>query len=320
MPYNRKMTPPKPSPSEVLSVEELRELSVPSAFRSWAAIGGDWALVAGIFALAVRFPFWWTYAAGMVLMARQQLALALLMHDGAHGRLFESRVLNDHVAQFFCAGPVFLPLSTYKRGHLQHHKDPLTPGDPDIILIGGYPAPARKLIKKLAQDLCGLSYYKFLKFFIYMAKRQRRSAARGSSASGSDEKLSRAFVRFSIMAPNAALFAVLAWAGHPWLFFLLWTIPSMTILQGLLRVRALSEHAGLQPGPDQSLNARTVTSPIQAFFIAPHDANYHIEHHLYVSVPFFRLRELHRVLNSRGALPKDNVFTSYAPVMASLVH
>lgn len=310
----------KTRPSEALSVEELRELSVPSGPRSCLAIFGDWAVVAGVFVVAARFPHWWVYAAGMILMARQQLALALLMHDGAHGRLFESRAWNDHAAQLFCAGPVFLPLATYKNGHLKHHQVPLTPGDPDIILIGGYPAPAAKLLKKLAQDLSGLSYFKFLKFFMYMAKRQRRAARRsGAPAPASGETMSPAFVRFSILAPNLALFGVLAAAGRPWLYFLLWTIPSMTILQGLLRVRALAEHAGFQPGPDQALNARTVLSPYQAFFVAPHYANYHIEHHLFVSVPFFRLPDLHRRLRSRGALPEANLFAGYAPVLSSLV-
>jgi fatty acid desaturase len=251
------------------------------------------------------------------LAARQQLALALLMHDGAHGRLFESRVWNDRAAQLFCAGPVFLPLATYKNGHLKHHQDPLTPGDPDIILIGGYPAPAAKLLKKLAQDLCGLSYFKFLKFFFYMAKRQRRAEKRGATAP--KDTLSKAFVRFSIVAPNLILFGALAAAGHPWLYLVLWTIPSMTILQGLLRIRALAEHAGYQPGPDQALNARTVLNPVQAFFVAPHFANYHIEHHLFVSVPFFRLPELHRRLRSRGALPESNLFSGYGTIMASIV-
>lgn len=60
-------------------------------------------------------------------------------------------------------------------------------------------------------------------------------------------------------------------------------------------------------------------SPVQAFFVAPHQANYHIEHHLYVGVPFFRLPELHRRLRSRGALPESNLFAGYAPVLASLV-
>lgn len=306
----------------VLSSDELRELSRPSAPAAWRAVAVDWALIAGIFAATLRLGHWWLYPFAMILLARQQLALAILMHDAAHGRLFESREWNDRVGQIFCAGPVFLPLYVYKRGHLKHHQDPLAPGDPDIILIGGYPVPKRKLFHKLAQDLSGLSYFKFLKFFAYQAKRERRRAARAGSGAEvrGEERLTKGFVRGSIVGSNLALFGALALSGHPWAYVLLWTIPSMTFLQAYLRIRGLAEHAGYQPGPDQARNARTVVSPLQAFFVAPHNVNYHIEHHLYPSVPFFRLPELHRLLKARGALPSENVFDGYWPVMASLVY
>ena len=35
---------------------------------------------------------------------------------------------------------------------------------------------------------------------------------------------------------------------------------------------------------------------LEAWFLAPHGLNYHIEHHLYPSVPFYRLGDLHRTL------------------------
>jgi len=34
----------------------------------------------------------------------------------------------------------------------------------------------------------------------------------------------------------------------------------------------------------------------------PHHVNYHVEHHLYPAVPHYRLKQLHRVLASRGLL------------------
>lgn len=303
----------------LLPGEELRELSRPSAVRSWLAIALDWALIAAIFWAAARWPYWWLYPLALALMARQQLALAILMHDAAHGRLFESRPLNDRVAQLFCAGPVFLPLYTYKRGHLRHHQDPLTPGDPDIIMIGGYPAPKALLARKLLQDLSGLSYYKFLKFFSYMAKRERRRG-KGGDGRAAGETMTRGFVRASIVLSNGLLFAALAASGHPWLYLLLWTVPSMTVLQAYLRVRGLAEHAGYRPGPDQARNARTVINPAQTFFVAPHHVNFHIEHHLYPSVPFFRLPALHAALRRRGAIPEENLFRGYGPVLRSIVY
>lgn len=307
------------SQGPLLSAEEIRRLSRPSPAAAWGAIILDWLIIAAVFALVIRAQRWWVYPFAMALIARQQLALALLMHDAAHGRLFQSRLVNDRAGQLFCSGPVLLPLYAYKRSHLKHHQDPLTPGDPDLPLIGGYPAPKAKLARKLLQDISGLSYFKFLKFFMYLAKRQKRAAACGEGGAAAQELLSRGFVRGSIIGSNLALFGALAFAGHPWLYFLLWTIPSMTFLQAYLRVRGLAEHAGYQPGPDQARNARTVVNPLQTFFVAPHNVNYHIEHHLFPSVPFFRLPALHRLLKERGALPKENVFAGYGAVLASLV-
>lgn len=278
-------------------------------------------MAAGLFALVARWPRWWVCAVAAAVMARVQLALAILMHDAAHGRLFASRAWNDRVAQLLCAGPVLLPLATYRRGHLKHHQAPLVASDPDIILIGGYPVPRARLVRRLAEDAVGLSYYKFLKFFRCQARRERRRRARAGAPAAlpAERYLEPGFVRFSLVAPNLGLFLVLAGSGHPWLYVLLWAVPFMTFLQVYLRVRGLAEHAGYQPGPDQARNARTIVNPLQAFFVAPHNVNYHIEHHLYPSVPFFRLPALHALLDGRGALPPENVFRGYGRVLASLV-
>jgi len=45
---------------------------------------------------------------------------------------------------------------------------------------------------------------------------------------------------------------------------------------------------------------------LEHLFVAPKNVNYHIEHHFYPSVPFYRLPELHRVLMSKAEF-KDSV-------------
>ena len=75
----------------------------------------------------------------------------------------------------------------------------------------------------------------------------------------------------------------------------------------MLRIRGITEHAGYAPNPDQRLNARTVINPVETFFFAPHGVNYHVEHHVYPSVPHFRLPEVHRLMSERGALPAASV-------------
>jgi fatty acid desaturase len=49
--------------------------------------------------------------------------------------------------------------------------------------------------------------------------------------------------------------------------------------------------------------ARTNTGPAWLeWLIFPHHVNYHIEHHLYASVPHYNLPALHREMAARGVL------------------
>ena len=52
---------------------------------------------------------------------------------------------------------------------------------------------------------------------------------------------------------------------------------------------------------------------LEKFFILPRNIGYHIEHHWYPSVPFYRLPELHRLLMAR------NGFRAHAVVRRSVV-
>ncbi len=42
----------------------------------------------------------------MVVLGGRQLALAVMMHEAAHGTLFKTRFLNDVVGDLVCARPV----------------------------------------------------------------------------------------------------------------------------------------------------------------------------------------------------------------------
>ena len=91
----------------MLSKDELRAFSKTSAWRSSLALFLDWAGIAAIFTALVSFPHPLTFVLGFILIGRQQLALAILMHDGAHGRLYRSPLVNDAAGQLFTAAPLF---------------------------------------------------------------------------------------------------------------------------------------------------------------------------------------------------------------------
>jgi fatty acid desaturase len=312
----------------MLRPEEVRALSVPSAAGAIRAAAIDWAVIAAGFAVAIRFPHPLIWIACYLLMSRQQLALAILMHDGAHRRLMKSARANDLFCQFVCAAPLFFSMYSYQKLHLKHHREPLAPDDPDLSLIGGYPIPLSSFLRKLARDASGLSYYKFIRYFIYMARKpkspqtearpEREVGPRELKSQGAGSRLSMTMIVFSILIVNLILWSVLFALGHGWMFPGLWVLPAVTFLQVLLRIRGIAEHAGYQPNPDQSLNARTVLG-WQTVVFAPHNVNYHIEHHVYPAVPFYNLPKLHALMMERGLVPAANIYSGYGQILRELI-
>ena len=62
--------------------------------------------------------------------------------------------------------------------------------------------------------------------------------------------------------------------------------------------------------------ARTNIAPAWLeWLIFPHQVNYHIEHHLYASVPHYNLPRLHRMLRERGVLAGACVAPDYLSVL-----
>jgi fatty acid desaturase len=320
----------------VLRPNVVRELSVPSPAQSLLAIAFDWALIAACFAAAISaettdIPMWTKISVWIlcyVFMARQQLALAILMHDGAHRRLMPSAKANDLICQFFCAAPLFFSMYSYQKLHLKHHRDPLAADDPDLSLIGGYPIPLRSFLRKLLRDASGLSYIKFIRYFIHMARNSKPKPIQNDRDVGPSElktqsstgsRISTVGIVTSILLMSLLLCSILIAVGHGWFFLIFWVLPAVTFLQVLLRIRGIAEHAGYSQNPDQRLNARTVINPLQTFFFAPHGVNFHIEHHVYPAVPFYNLPKLHRLMMAENLLPPTNLFQGYGKVLKDLV-
>ena len=84
----------------------------------------------------------------------------------------------------------------------------------------------------------------------------------------------------------------------------------------MTRIRAIAEHA-LTPDADDPLgNTRTTLArPWERLLIAPNRVNYHLEHHLLMTVPHYRLPEMHERLRERGLLARACVETGGYPAV-----
>ncbi|PQV54575.1 fatty acid desaturase family protein [Paraburkholderia sp. BL21I4N1] len=289
-------------------------LFVLKPWRALIALAADWGLIAACLAFAASWPHPLTYLAAAVVIARTQLALAVMMHESAHGTLLRNRRLNDALGQALAAGPLFLSLASYRAGHIKHHLAPMRDDDPVAAVFGiaDYPVSRARLVRRLIADVCGVSY-------CVGAWRVARGDFREILPKAAKSSAYIVWEAVSILATNGLLFAGLALCGHPWFYLGLWLLPAITLLPLMGRVRAILEHAGLPAGDDQSLNARTIVAPSwQTFLFGPHGIHYHIEHHLYVRMPFYHLGKVHAQLSNAQLLPRGNLYTSYTDVLRAV--
>ena len=97
--------------------------------------------------------------------------------------------------------------------------------------------------------------------------------------------------------------ALFYWQGFLVEYLVLWVLPLVTVVQAILRLRAIAEHGATSDFSSPLTAARTNVAPMWLeWLIFPHHVNYHIEHHLYASVPHYNLRQLHREMVARGVL------------------
>lgn len=178
----------------------------------------------------------------------------------------------------------------------------------------------KRFLKKLMRDLLGISYGKLVVFmmgFSAKTKRYREKLLAELQQNGESNWITTEQVVFSGIVSNLLIFGYCWLLGSPILFFLLWILPLFSINQVFLRIRGIAEHAGFEESLDQRLNTRTVLNSLQAFFLAPYQLQYHIEHHLYPSVPFYRLRKLHRLLAKKEQM--KNIHSGYGSVLKELL-
>ena len=89
---------------------------------------------------------------------------------------------------------------------------------------------------------------------------------------------------------NIVLLGIAVASGYGWVYFALWLVPLLTWQQLVLRVRNIAEHAVVRDADDPFGNARTTsTNRLERLFVAPYWVNYHLEHHLVMWVPCYRL-------------------------------
>ena len=81
----------------------------------------EWALIIGGAWLCELFFSWFLYPLAVIFIGARLLALGLIMHEATHQLISKNKVVNDWLAELFCAWPLLISMRSYKVKHLAHH-------------------------------------------------------------------------------------------------------------------------------------------------------------------------------------------------------
>ena len=274
---------------------EVRSLSIVRNLRFVMDVVLQWCVIGLSIALAVWFESWVVYLLAILVIATRQHALGVLMHDGTHYRLLTNRTANDFVCDLLCALPVGMLTSRYRHEHLLHHRFLNTDDDPywrDFTADSDWHWPKSKkaAMGVFARDLFGLSNSRIGKVVFRWSPWINHFGLKKSPPP------MRLGERMRVYGFFAALLTALS-VTNGWLYFLLlWFIPLSTLTILLIRIRTIAEHIAI-PNTTELNSSRHVDGNLfEHLTLSPFNINYHIDHHMFASVPYYNLPKLHTVL------------------------
>jgi fatty acid desaturase len=302
-----------------LATDLLRKhqvVQVRSRSNKWAVwlILHAWVTIFLVSIVAVMIPNPITWVLAILVIGSRQLGLVILMHECAHGSLFRTGWCNRFAGQVFCAWPMLADLLVYRKYHLPHHLNTQTNNDPDLLLTKHYPISRNSMKRKIVRDLTGRT-----------GLNQRTGQIIAAFGDPSLDLVSRVTKFLKEMGPQLCaqlLLFSLAYSLHlAWVYFAFWLLPMLTWHQLVLRIRNIAEHACVGAPEHPFQNTRTTeVSLIERIFIAPYWVNYHLEHHLLMWVPCYRLPLFHRLLADNGHRPRQKIDKGYLSVLKSVTH
>jgi len=299
-------------PKDFFSEEEISYLRALSPWRAVWALVHCWGVIFLTWGLVCIWTNPVTVIAAVFIIGARQLGLGVLSHDGAHFALFENRTLNDWVCEWILSRPFTSgTIYGYRKYHLIHHAKTQQEDDPDLHLSKPFPISKNSFRRKVWRDLTGQTG---IKQYGGMFK----DAFSGDTPW---QAFRHGWHRFGgNIAINVAFLIGFALIGKWYLYFLLWWLPALTWNRFITRLRNIGEHAAVPDDNDRLRNTRTTrASWWERGFIAPYGVNYHLEHHLIMNCPFYKLKEAHQMLTDKGLTARMEVRESYRDMLAVAV-
>ena len=316
---------------DAIPTETIRELSVLSPARSTMHIVLGWAYIVAAIALCRRYLSPAAYALMVLFVGARMHGMMMIMHDASHYRLFRNRTLNDIVGELFLGWPFFISLQRYRAFHFLHHHHLGEERDGNRVAYLTHTAAGEIttdwifpktalgfilfLLKRFVAGPILALYITWINFSeaYYVWTDQPEKAWLIERYRKAPSKLYVTLHLLFMITVIAVLTYWKLWRG----FFLFWVVPwSWHVL--LESIRLSSEHFGIDNAHSFYRETRTIkVSWLEKLFYLPNNGTYHLEHHMYPSVPFYRLKKLHALLMERPGFRERAQLTSHLTGLVS---
>ena len=292
---------------EALDRAALMRLSEKSDAAGLVRLAGHLAAIAaGAAAVYLAGENWWLKLPAMVLLGFTLTTLFAPMHECVHATPFASRRLNRLVG-WFTGAAVGWNFTYYRRFHAWHHRYTQDPeNDPELA------TPKPDGLWAYAKRLSGIPYYVMQAHALFQCATGRVGQAAYIPARGVSEIQSSAWAQIGLYGGIATV----SLAFQSWAAVIYWALP-MLMAQPLMRIILLAEHTGCSEDRNGLTNTRTtLTNPLVRFLMW--NMPFHAEHHLYPSVPFYKLPEAHAAIRARLAVVSGGYPAAHREIRADM--
>ena len=252
---------------------------------------------------------WWSIPAFAIYGALYGGAADPRWHEMGHGTAFRSRWANDlvyPVASFM----LFRGPTLWRWSHYRHHTDTIIVGR-DAEISFQRPADVARTVLLYTGVKPGLQM--FWRLVKHATGRLDPDAAEIVPESEHHKVVWESRVFVSVVS-GAIVWSLVAWTPLPILFIGGPTLYGMWLMVFF----GLTQHAGLRENVlDHRYNTRTVyMNPVFRFLYL--NMNYHVEHHMYPSVPYRALPALHAEIKDQLAPPLPNTWAAYKQIFSAM--
>ncbi len=279
--YHRSIGDLKRRLSAAVPHEVLRELHRKEPVRHFAVVLRQVLLFAAAFAAGWVFESAWVRGAAAIVLGLCVFDGTILLHEVVHRAVFrEDRSLAYRLLGLLYALPSGISPSQFTRWHLDHHAElGSTADDPKRAHLS--PKRNSRWLKLLyATPALFAIYFRAAReeTATYPAPLRRTIALERLAATGLH------------LAVAAAILHLGGWERLVWL----WAVPVFLVFPPAFALNRLGQHYDVVPGEPAKWGTRMARSRFwEAVYLW---SSYHLEHHYFPTVPFYRLRELNAAL------------------------